>query len=191
MHALQRFLTVPVPTRPVPDHLCCCAESWRAGACWRPANPPSPPHAHTQHEVSPDLERDLADFVRFSTAGGAGAVLGEPMQLASCQCYVRQLLKVLGWLHRVHGVPLGRLRLRMLLPSPGREGAEVAAGFLEWARRVRGLSKKSELLFLSALVQCAKFLYHRHTTVRREEGGVLWLSVSTSLLQCRLQRCRL
>lgn len=77
------------------------------------------------------LREELAAFHRFMTVRFFGAQQ-EPIAPVTARKYEDHLRGLLGWLHRVRGVPLGELSLSAALPSAGREGVVLVFDYILW-----------------------------------------------------------
>ncbi|HEY9630529.1 MAG TPA: site-specific integrase [Coleofasciculaceae cyanobacterium] len=62
--------------------------------------------------INPALQTQLEDFQIYMQSGS----MGEPLRQVSVKLHLDHVLRILGWLHRVEGVPLDDLRLEKLVP---------------------------------------------------------------------------
>ncbi|GIL65134.1 hypothetical protein Vafri_18944, partial [Volvox africanus] len=140
------------------------------------------PYAIKEAEINPPLAAEIREFESFSLYGSfAGAQHGEPLRRTTYQGYLQCIRQALGWLHRVEGVPLGELRLGLLVPGTQRAAARKVHAFLLWQERDRGMCKRSAARSLAALIQVTKFLYHEQSQVREGDKPYSDLDVIKSL----------
>jgi len=137
-------------------------------------------------EILPDLQQELALFLKFQTAlGGNRNRQDQALRSVSAMGHVTAARRLLGWLHHYQGIPLKVLSLKKLVaysgltPEGKRDEAEIDAvielvdSHLEWLRQSRGASPNTELKAVECLVAVAKFLYHKASKQRsrHQVGG--------------------
>jgi hypothetical protein len=126
-------------------------------------------YALREAELPPALAAELDALRDHHTKRFFGAQ-EEPIAAVTALKYRDHLRGALGWLHRERGVPLDRLSLRDVVPSPGREGVGPAFDYLLWLREARGVGVRTEGLALRSLLAAAKFLHHGASAVRAGDG---------------------
>lgn len=126
------------------------------------------------HEISPKLRDELSRFETFQTSiTGSRKRQDKALRQRSAEGHVLSARRQLGALHRLHGIPLDQLELRLLVPHSGLTDAgqrdedavddvvDRLTEHLEWLRQERDTSPNNELKTVEARVAVAKFLYHR------------------------------
>eukprot|EP00976_Prorocentrum_cordatum_P066514 1178343-Prorocentrum_minimum.AAC.7 len=84
--------------------------------------------------------------------------------------YLLAQVLVLGWMHFVEGLPLEGLRLKQMVPSPEKEGVQVAFAHVQWLASERQVAPSTELTVVRVIIQVAKFLYWRQSESKPAEG---------------------
>lgn len=86
---------------------------------------------------------------------------------ASIHMYLKNIYGVLGWLHRVKGIPTGELSLFRIVPcealsSPiaAQAVAAIAAEYLNWLQSERKNRNSTRSYALKAFVHTAEYVYH-------------------------------
>ena len=117
-----------------------------------------------KEEMPEKLKTEFADLHRFGTARFFGAQ-ADPIAEVTAYKYADHLRGMLGWLHRVRGVPLEELSLMSLVPSNDRNGVAAAFDYVQWLVNERSINVRTELLVLRSVLFAAKFLYHDESAV--------------------------
>ena len=127
------------------------------------------PYALSEAEMSPALRAELEALTAFATQRFFGAQ-AEPIAPVTAAKYCDHLRGMLGWTHRVGGVPLDRLSLAALVPSAERAAVAPAFAYVQWLTKERAISVRTEGLVLRAVMAAAKFLYHSQSRVQAGSG---------------------
>lgn len=125
------------------------------------------PYRLPEAQISASLQQELQSFRDFLTKG-------EPrVSKLTAQRYEQQVLRILGWLHQVQGVPLEDLRLETLVPkTPARDEASTASlvqAYLQWlqdcgprrsdAPKRETLGSHTAIKAIDTWLTVAKFVY--------------------------------
>ena len=63
---------------------------------------------------------------------------------------------ILGWLHKIKGLPLSELNMKSAVPSKKREGVMVAFEYMQWLTGERNISSSTEGVVIRSLMQVSK-----------------------------------
>jgi len=120
-------------------------------------------------ELTPLLNTEFHDLMRFGTQRFFGAQQ-DPIAVVTAEKYAAHLRGMLGWLHRVRGMPIQDLSLRSLIPSSDRDGVFLAFEYVQWLSTERGVGIRTELIAWRSLLHCAKFVHHKASNVLAGSG---------------------
>jgi len=165
------------PTKPKPSAVDCapkppkgnlgCSQKHRVTK--RPSRTTLPTYSLREEDVPPGLQKELDDFRRFLTVRFPGQQ--EPRVGAyTAAKYLVIARQVLGWLHYTEGIPLESLTFKQMVPSPEKEGVQVAFAHLQWLASERQVAPSTELTVVRVIIQVAKFQYWRQSESRPSEG---------------------
>lgn len=121
-------------------------------------------YALGKDELTESLKTEFAALHRFGTTKFFGAQ-ADPIEEVTANKYADHLRGMLGWLHRVRGVPLEELSLRSLVPSNERGAVATTFDYAQWLVTERSINVRTELLVLRSVLFAAKFLYHDESAV--------------------------
>ncbi|MBD1821117.1 hypothetical protein H6F51_01090 [Cyanobacteria bacterium FACHB-DQ100] len=122
-------------------------------------------HKLKPEELSPSLSQQLSHFSLYCTT------LRQPcLSEGSCVRYHREILGVLGWMHRIKGIAVANLSLADLVPvaavydqGAAERVATLAQEYLDWMRANLG-GKEATLKFaLQAFFYLAEYIQDEYT----------------------------
>lgn len=126
-------------------------------------------YALSYGEMPSRLRDEFSAMHRFGTESFFGAQV-EPIAEVTAFKYADHCRGMLGWLHTVQGVPLSDLSLQTLVPSCERTAVGLTFDYIQWLKKHRKISPRTELLVLRSILFAAKFLYHDRSKVRAGVG---------------------
>lgn len=157
----------------------------------------------TDEEISPALQEELDDLYRFWTAAVYPGRVRMTVKPVTGQSYIKEVLVMLGYLHRVLGVPLDELRLTHLVPFITDEDLEGLTKkkqddlcykkqlYLEsWTgeyfqyiqKKNNSLSPRTKNGKLNALTCTAHYLYREQVRRRRDYNSIPILIVLSEMI---------